>query len=386
MTAVGDPIPSDIAAAQELIEAELVIQGSELVLSPVGGGDRFLLDGFELSDATIDEWTAAGLDAVGVPVFCIGPDAHAGAVEHLARWNSALLDHSDRLVRIGKAADVERARAEGRIGVLLCMHFGGMFRTIDDVDYFYRLGQRSAVIVTHGQNAIGSPPGERHDAGLTHFGAGIVERMNDVGMAVDISHANERTAFDALDISTRPIWANHACAHALSPAPKNKSDALLRAIGEKGGIVGVQPTAPLVSARPVVGLGELVRLVEHVRNVAGEEAVALGFEEPYQGFAHLAGAHAPVGPTRWQRKADRAVAAVAAPRPAPKLHIDAMLRIDRYALLVAALIAQGWSREALTRFLGRNILRFLHAQETGRGIKPYESDVRADQINNGFVN
>lgn len=376
--------PSRVAEAQELIGSELVIQGSELALSAVGANDRFLLDGFELSAATIDDWAAAGLDVVGIPVFCIGPDAFGGAVEHLARWNSALHDHSDRLVRIGKAADIERARAEGKIGVLLCMHFGGMFRTIDDVDYFYRLGQRSSVIVTHGQNAIGTPPGERYDAGLTHFGAGIVERMNEVGMAVDISHANERTALDAVEISSKPIWANHTCAQAFSPIPKNKSDALMRKIGESGGIIGIQPTAPLVSSKTEVGLAELVQLVEHVRDVAGEEAVALGFEEPYRGFAHLIGAHAPVGPTKWQPKAERNTPAP--PRAAPKMHIDAMMRIDRYALLVAALLDRGWKKETLVRFLGGNILRFLQAQEEGRSLDPYESTVRAADINNGFVN
>lgn len=372
-----------IAGAKELLAESLVIQGSELTLSRVGNGDRFLLDGFELSNEIIDEWQQAGLHAVGVPVFCIGADAYMGAVEQLARWNSRLLDLSDRVVRIGGVSDIDRARAEGRVGVLLCMHFGGMFRTLDDVDYFYRLGQRSCVIVTHGQNAIGSPPGERYDGGLTHFGAGIVERMNAVGMAVDISHANERTALDALDVSTRPIWANHTAAAALAQVPKNKSDMLMRAIGDKGGIIGIQPSAYLISSKPEVGMAELVELADHVRNVAGEEAIALGFEEPWQGFAHLVGDHAPVGPTKWRRQGE----APPAPRagPSPALHIPAMLRIDRYALLVAALMERGWDKSALTRFLGTNIRRFLEAQETGRTEAPYESAVRASQINNGSV-
>lgn len=372
-----------IERARDIIAEALVIQGSELDLSPVGGGDRFLLDGFELSDAVIDEWAQAGVDVVGVPVFCIGADPYLGAVEQVARWNSALLDHADRVVRIGQARDIDRARAQGRIGVLLCMHFGGMFRTLDDVDYFYRLGQRSCVIVTHGQNAIGCPPGERHEGGLTHFGAGIVERMNAVGMAIDISHANERTALDALDISTRPIWANHTAAAALAPVPKNKSDLLMRAIGDKGGIIGIQPSAYLISTKPEVGLAELADLVEHVRNVAGAEAVALGFEEPWQGFAHLAGDHAPVGPTKW-RPRDEAPPPRPA-RPAPALHIPAMLRVDRYAVLVGALLERGWGRPALDRFLGTNIRRFLEAQETGRIAAPYASPVRAAQINNGTV-
>ncbi|OCC23738.1 hypothetical protein MB02_11320 [Croceicoccus estronivorus] len=207
--------------------------------------------------------------------------------------------------------------------------------------------------------------------------------MNDVGMAVDISHANERTAFDALEVSTRPIWANHTAAKTLGPAAKNKSDALMRAIGEKGGIIGIQPSAYLISSKPQVGIAELVALAEHVRKIAGEEAVALGFEEPWQGFAHLTGDHAPVGPTKWRRKSDPP------PAPAggavPELHIAAMLRIDRYALLVAALIESGWTRESLVRFLGTNIQRFLTAQEAGREHRPYESPVRSAEINNGTV-
>ncbi len=372
-----------LAAAKEFLAETLVIQGSELTLSRVGDGDRFLLDGFELSREIVDEWQRAGLHAVGVPVFCIGSDPYQGAVEQIARWNSRLLDLSDRVVRIGCVADVDRARAEGRVGVLLCMHFGGMFRTLDDVDYFYRLGQRSCVIVTHGQNAIGCPPGERHDGGLTHFGAGVVERMNTVGMAIDISHANERTAFDALDVSTRPIWANHTAAAALAPVPKNKSDGLMRAIGEKGGIIGIQPSAYLISSKPLVGVKELVDLADHVRNVAGEEAVALGFEEPWQGFAHLVGEHAPVGPTKWRRRGKTPPAPPAGPSPA--LHIPEMLRVDRYALLIAALMERGWDRSALTRFAGTNIRRFLEAQEAGRTETAYHSSVRASQINNGTV-
>ena len=130
-------------------------------------------------------------------------------LEFFAAWNSFLANQDQRFLRIDSAADLERVKASGRIGVLLGIQNAEHFRTPDDVDTFYGLGQRVSQLTYNARNLIGNGSTERRDDGISDFGVAIVERMNRAGMAVDVSHCGDRTTLDAFEVE-QTSGAHHA--------------------------------------------------------------------------------------------------------------------------------------------------------------------------------
>lgn len=378
--------PSTRQRAADLVDAANVVQGSELGLSPVGGGDRFLFDPFEIDQSVIDDWRLAGLNSVVMPLFCMSLEPYSGAIRQIAAMNSVLHTYQDQLMRISSAADFDHARETGRIGVVISFHFADCFRELDDVDFFHRMGLRNATIVIRGSNFIGTPHHERYPSGLTQFGLALVERMNQVGVAVDISHANERTGLDVLEAATKPVFVSHANAFALSPHEKNKSDELIRKLAAGGGVLAIQPASQLVYPTEPVHLGHFVDLIEHVSRVGGPETVAMGFEEPYQGFFHLAKENAPVESVKFVDGDIDAERIAATPTPETQRHIPELLTRDRYRVLTAALLDRGFSEQDIRGFLGENVERAFAAIMPGDGEpRPYESWMRAKHTNVGHI-
>src|SRR6202007_2166331 len=112
------------------------------------------------------------------------------------------------------------------------------FRTVDDVDRFYALGQRVSQL-TYNDNSLGGGSTDPKNVGLSEYGASIVERMNKVGMAVDVSHCADRTTFDAIDISSKPILVTHSNCRALVASARCKTDQTIQKMAAKGGVMGI---------------------------------------------------------------------------------------------------------------------------------------------------
>jgi membrane dipeptidase len=113
---------------------------------------------------------------------------------------------------VAAAADFERAKTLGAIGIMIGQQNSEHFRTVGDVDRFYSLGQRVSQLTYRG-NRIGGGSSDPTDRGLSEYGAAIVERMNQVGMAVDISHCGDRTSLDAIEASRRPVLVTESVSH-----------------------------------------------------------------------------------------------------------------------------------------------------------------------------
>lgn len=371
--------------AEELVASSFVVQGAELLLSPANDWDRLLFDPLEVTTEVIDDWEAQGLNAMLCPTFCMSTEPHSGVIRQLAAWNSVLHDHSDRLVRIASPADFDEAERSGRIGIIIGLHYGDHIREVDDVDFFYRLGQRNCTIVVRGQNSIGAAHHERTNAGLTQFGIAVVERMNQVGMAVDIAHANDQTSLDVLDVSTQPVYVSHANARALSAHEKNKPDEVLHKIARGGGVIAMQPAATLVAQTEPVYLGQFIDQFEYVAKLVGPEAIALGFEEPWRGWAQLAPVHSPVETVRFKAGEVDDQRLSSTPTMA-QVHIDELLVRDRIIVLTAALLERGFSEEDVRGFLGANFRRaFSTIMEPGASLAPHVSAFRAGDTNVGNV-
>lgn len=374
------------ARAEDLVNEANVIQASELMLSPVGGGDRFLFDPFEVDQSVIDDWREAGLTTVVVPTFCMELDPFAGAIRQIAAWNAVVHKFHDQLVMITKGSDFDLAHESGKIGVMVSFHFADCFRKIEDVDFFHRLGLRNATIVVRGSNFIGTPHHERYESGLTLFGVALVERMNQIGIGVDIAHANNQTCLDVLEVATKPVVVSHANAYALSPHDKNKTDSVLKKMGENRGLMAIQPASQLVYPEEPVVLSHFLDLIEHVAEVAGPGIVAMGFEEPYQGLGHLQKDNAPVESVRFRKGEIDQEKLEKTPMPKTQRHITELMTRDRYYVLAEGMIERGFSDEDILGFFGLNARRAFAEIMAGDGQeRSYESEMRAKDTNVGHV-
>jgi membrane dipeptidase len=221
------------------------------------------------------------LQGSGVRVFhpAVEPhqtDPHESILRWMNGWNRFLAGHPGELLRIDAASDLKRVHDEGKIGILIGFQNSDHFRTVDDVALFHGLGQRVSQLTYNVSNRIGSGCKDPQNRGLTEYGVRIVAAMNRVGMAVDISHCSERTALDAIAAAKKPVLITHSNCQALVPHPRCKSNAVIRAMAARGGVMGITIIPAFVGRRLPVTLSNVLDHFDHVARLAGVEHVGIG--------------------------------------------------------------------------------------------------------------
>jgi membrane dipeptidase len=221
------------------------------------------------------------LRASGIRVFhpAVDPseaDAHAAALRWMTGWNHLLASHPEMLRRIDTAADLERVKSENRIGLLLGFQNSDHFRTVADVAAFHALGQRVSQLTYNERNRLGSGCGDPAAGGLSRYGGEIVTAMNRQGMAIDVSHCGERTSLDAMAASNKPVLVTHSNCRSLVHHPRCKSDAVIRAMAAKGGVIGISVLPMMLSAGRPATLDDVLDQFDHVTRLVGVEHVGLG--------------------------------------------------------------------------------------------------------------
>ena len=215
----------------------------------------------------------------GITVFALGHGAgdYETAIRYYADWNGFLAAYSDWFVRIDDIADVARAKATGKVGVMLTFQDSTHFRTPGDVETFFGLGQRVSQLTYNFNNRIGSGFLEQRDGGLSVFGLSIVERMQQVGMAVDLSHCGDQTTLDGLAAAKKPVIFTHATCRALVPGHlRCKSDEAIQQMAKTGGVMGIAFIRFMVRGSEPVTIEHVIDHIDHVAKLAGVEHVAIG--------------------------------------------------------------------------------------------------------------
>jgi membrane dipeptidase len=149
--------------------------------------------------------------------------------------------HADALALATTADDIERLHREGKIATLLGVEGGHEIEgDLRALDIYYRLGVRYMTLTHTKNNELGDSSGDKPRwNGLSPFGRQAVERMNRLGMMVDISHVSDKTFYDALAVSKAPLIASHSSCRALCNAPRNMTDDMIRALAKNGGVMDI---------------------------------------------------------------------------------------------------------------------------------------------------
>jgi membrane dipeptidase len=179
--------------------------------------------------------------SIWIPGTVTGPSAVQRALDQIGAVRETVARHPNDLVLCTTAEEIRRAKASGKIAVLMGVEGGHMINnSLANLDKFFALGVRYMTL-THTVNtdwADASTDKAAHN-GLTDFGKQVVREMNRLGMMVDISHVADKTFYDVLAISKAPVIASHSSCRALCSAPRNMTDDMIKALAAKGGVIQI---------------------------------------------------------------------------------------------------------------------------------------------------
>jgi membrane dipeptidase len=227
----------------------------------------------------------SGINVFHIAIGTGGPDAYLETLQFLSGYDSLIAQHDDWFERVDTPERLDGIKASGRVGILLGVQNSEHFRKVDDVDYFYGLGQRVSQLTYNARTLIGNGSTERRDEGLSDFGLSIVERMNKLGMAVDVSHCGDKTTLDAFEVSKKPVLITHSNCRALNPNhPRCKTDEAIKAMAAKGGVMGITEVRMFVSPKEPTGVDTMLGHFDYVAKLVGVEHVGIGSDIDLLGY------------------------------------------------------------------------------------------------------
>lgn len=232
--------------------------------------------------------------------------------------------NQDKMVLAKTAADIEEAKAAGKVAAVLAIEGGEALEgDLGVLRILHRLGVRAIGLTWNERNDIADGVGDcRSGGGLSEFGARLIAEMNRLGILVDVSHLSDPGFFDVIALSKQPIIASHSNARAVCDHRRNLTDEQIKLLAENGGVMGMNFCAPFVKADGQPTLDDLIAHIDHIVQLVGPEHVGLGSD--FDGITS-----------------------------APKELTDA----SKMPLITEALLKRGYSEEHIRLILGGNYMR-----------------------------
>lgn len=293
----------------------------------------------------------------GVVVTCGFWEGTVESLDSLGRWRDLVRENAD-IAEIGTtAADIARIGAGGKLAVILGFQNANLFEgRIRLVEMFAELGVRVIQLTYNNQNELGGSCYEEEDSGLARFGKEVVREMNRVGMLVDCSHVGDRTTLDAIEVSDRPIAVTHANARSLFDHKRNKSDDVLKALSQTGGVIGCAAYRNITGDEYCKSIESWCTMVARTVDIAGIDSVAIGTDRSHN-FA--APDYAWMRQGRWTRGVDYGASAAGRPLKAPPP--DWFQTVGDMNVIPGGLKTVGFSEEEVAKITHKNWLRLYEA-------------------------
>jgi membrane dipeptidase len=261
--------------------------------------------------------------------------------------------------RITSAADLATAKRAGAVGIVYSFEAVEMLEAkLARIDEFSALGVRVMQLSYNRPSAFAAGVlAAQPSSGLTELGREAVARMNALGVTLDLSHSDEASSLAAIAASTRPAVISHAGCAAIHAHPRNKSDAVLRAIAERGGVVGIYELSFLTAGPAQQALDDYLAHLVHALEVCGEDHVGIGSDALLMPFDT-----SPASMAEWDKDiAARKAAGIGAPEEGRPPFVVGLNRPDRALHVARALLARGFPERVVEKVLGQNFQRVFAA-------------------------
>lgn len=273
------------AGAIDLVGRATVVDMLSVLTLDFPKQNKWMANPDAFTAADFQPFKDSGINIIHPAIGLGGTNAFETALRWFASWNSFIANNDAYFMRVDSPADIDRVKKSGKLGVVLGLQNAQHFRTPADVDFFRGIGQRVSQLTYNSRNLIGNGATERRDDGISDFGVAIIERMNKVGMAVDVSHCGDRTTLDAFEISKKPVLITHSNCRALVPGhPRVKTDEAIKKVGTSGGVMGITGVRMFVKVDEPTTIEHVLDHFDHVRKLIGAQHLGVGSDIDLYGY------------------------------------------------------------------------------------------------------
>ncbi|MEK9595008.1 MAG: membrane dipeptidase [Rhodospirillaceae bacterium] len=313
--------------------------------------DAIIIDGLviaKFSRALFEDMAKGGITAVNCT--CSVWHDFRQTMANVSQWLAWFESHGDLIMPVHTIADIHAAKATGKVGIILgWQNTSAIENDIGNLRLFHALGVRVMQLTYNTQNLIGSGCWESRDSGLSDFGRHAIDEMNQLGILIDLSHVGPVTSAEAIAHSKMPVAYTHCCPM-LKEHARNKTDAQLRAVADRGGFVGFASYTPFLPKGDDTTIDDCVAAMDYLINLIGEESVGIGTDwvqdQDVAFYDYLT--------------LDKGTGRPTTPRfnavpPMPK----GLASMGEFGNFIPAMERAGWQETRIRRVLGENWLRFL---------------------------
>jgi len=301
------------------------------------------LDMVHDSGVNVLKWSLGGIN-----------DDFPETIREIAYAQQMIEVHPTYFMQVRVPADMERAKREGKLGFILSFESVEMLEgKLERIELFRNLGIRVMQLSYNRKSPFAAGVMEPNGGGLTSLGQDAVKKMNSLGIAIDLSHANPQTTADAMAASSKPVIMTHAGCVAVHPHPRNKTDDQLRALADKGGVVGIYDLMYLAASPKQPAVDDYMAHMEHALKVAGEDHVGVGSDVSIDPFDTSPTALAEAKKAGEQRQ-QSGLAAPEEDRPPYVIGLNIPRRIE---VIADQLLKRGYSTRVAEKIVGANFAR-----------------------------
>ncbi len=311
-----------------------------------------VIDGLNVSNwdspAVFESLQAGGVTAINAT--CAVWEGYRQAMDNIAAWLQRFDQYGAAITHVKTADDILRAKKAGKVGIILgWQNASPIGNDLARLALFHSLGVRIVQLTYNERNLLGNGCYERTDGGLSGFGVDAVHEMNRLGILIDLSHVGDRTTLEAIELSRDPVACTHANARSLVDHPRNKQDAVLRRIADRGGVIGANGFPAFLPGGFESRLVDYLDAVDSLVELVGVDHVGIGTDytqdQPKAFFDWL---HTQQGtkPREWP-----------VTYPDPVVHPQGMETPQQLPNLAGALLERGYGGDDVTKILGGNWLR-----------------------------
>lgn len=308
-------------------------------------------------DSIYLDWYREGGVTALAPTVSGGTESARETLNRIAAWHRLLNERAD-LMLVRECRDIELAKASGRLGIYLhCQGPDPLEDNLDLVDAYKALGVGVIQLAYNVRNRVGDGCEERTDAGLSHFGIKLIERLNRARVIVDCSHTGLRTSLEAIERSTAPVVLSHSNVAAVHSSARNVQRELIEAIARSGGVIGVVGFPAMVANASAPSLDQFIAHIDAIVDYVGIDHVALGIDY-YRGQAGVASDEEARRGYEWALRTGMWGAAY----PPPPHHYPAGIETPRtLPNLTRRLLERGYNESQVRKILGENWLRVMRS-------------------------
>jgi membrane dipeptidase len=304
-----------------------------------------------LSEQQRNAIASSGITAINVTVSA---DTFEATTRNVALWQGEADRYPSLLSIVRRHSDIARTKKDNTLGLILGFQNTEMLeRDLSRLDVFHRLGVRIIQLTYNDRNLLGDGCLEPGDAGLSTLGRQAVEQMNALGIAVDLSHCGTHTTSDGIAASKRPPLITHSGCREVYRHPRSKEDRELKAMADKGGVVGIY-FMPFIGPGPGAPTIEmLMRQIDHAIKVCGADHVGIGSDlstAPIEETPEYLREHK----TFVEGRAKRGISAPDESRP---LYIPELNHPRRIEGVVRAMTQRKYSSDVIEKVIGGNFHR-----------------------------